>query len=487
MAYTFCVEQLEKTLGQRKIIKGISLSMQSGRVYGIIGPNSAGKTTLTKLLSGSLIPDSGEIMLDGIKLTGMDARLFIRQGIIAVYNDRVAFGSMRVKDFLLLSQATAKRVVSIAQSRKTLKKAKELFSQYQLTVDFSRSMQSYPLGMQKLIELFMSMLSNPKVLILDELDPWFEGKTKELFFQIIEDLCKKNCIVLIISHELPTIRRACQVISLVKEGMIVGTETAELMTAQKMIDDFFSAEKQGALRHQQRCGEEVLRVEHLSGVGIEDISFSIKEGEVVGLSGNRAAARTSLAKTLMGEEKYKGDIFFRGKKIKVDNPEVAVNNGIAYVTSNILTEALFPGLSILQNMLPRFMQHQGSKKQQSEIVQHYLELLNIKESQPDLEIDSLSTGSQKKIVIARWLLSKSDVFIFERLSQNLDSIAIMDIFSIVLELQRMGKAVILISDHTRELLALSNCIHVFHSKRIAKTLQGKAINKEELLFYLTGN
>lgn len=487
MKYNFSAQGLEKTLRNRKIIKGISLEMESGKVYGIIGPNSAGKTTLTKLLSGNMRPDAGEIYLDGKALQGKNARCFIQNGIRVIYNDRVSLYNMRVDEYLLLSQATGNPFLTPMKKRRVIQQARELLEHYDLEVNMKEPMKNYSLGMQKLLELFMAMICEPKVLIMDELDPWLRGHARELFYKIIQDLCKQGCIILIISHELPTIQRACQVISLIKEGAIVNTQPAESVTAKKMVEDFFMAEKRPTPKYRQRKGEELLRVEHLSGLGIEDISFSIREGDVIGLSGNRGAARSSLAKTLMGAEKYNGDIYLWDKKVKFDNPETALRNGVAYITSDIFTEAIFPGLSILQNMLPRFMQHQGSKKQQNEIVEHYLNLLNIKDSEPDLRVDYLSNGSQKKVVIARWLLSKSEVFIFERLSQNLDSLAVMDIFSIIRELQRMGKAVILISDHTRELIALSNVIHVFNDKTIVKSLYDDDITKEKLLFYLTGN
>jgi ribose transport system ATP-binding protein len=477
------------------ILKSVDFTVNSGEVHALIGGNGAGKTTLMKILAGVLEGDSGEIYIKGQKANIKNVIQAQKHGIEMIFHETSFFSDMNVYENLYINREPTFQLgfIKLIRWRKIYNETKKHLKKFNIDIDPTTKMKDIDPGKQKILEVIRAIIHNAGIVIMDEPTAALDENGAEILFSLIDYLKSMGVAIIYISHRVDEIRKISDRISVLRNGMLVATvKTGEINTngiIKMMVGDGFD-DRYPKLR--VHIGKEVLRVESLNSNRIKDISFSLRSGEILGIAGLRGSGRTTLAKSLFGAEPYdSGEIFVRGKKIKIGTTEQAVENGICYITQNGIAEGLFPDAEIYKNIMAA--NHKVSKsgrklntRLEKLISAQYIDMLDIRPASVDEKVGNLSAGNQKKVLMAKWLFTNSKVFIFNQPTSNIDTCSKVDIYNILNELVRTGASIILISNELPEIIGMSDRILVMFNGRIVKELQRGEATKEKILYYASG-
>jgi ABC-type sugar transport system ATPase subunit len=486
------MSNISKTYPGVKALDDVQLAIKPGEVHALIGENGAGKSTLMKILVGVESADEGaEIYFAGEKIRfskPIDATL---KGISIIYQDLSLFPNLSIAENICIGRESASKGYSKVKWKSMVEIAERALAELGLKVDVSLPLEKLSIAKQQLVAIGRSLVFDSKLIVMDEPTSSLSSGEVEQLYKIIEDLRKKGISIIYISHKLKELFTVADRFTVLRDGKFVGSYDKDDMNEDKLISLMVGRKVDAINRVESNTnGEEVLRVEGLSKRGnFKDISFSLRAGEVVGITGLVGAGRTELAQALFGLNKPDtGRIYVSGKEVDIKSSGDAVKLKIAYIPESRQTQGLFLRQSIIDNIsvtvFGRLLNKIGfiERAKEKQLASEYIQILDIRPPIAELNAGQLSGGNQQKVVIAKWLSTEPNILIIDEPTNGIDIGAKTEIHRLLRRLTNKGIGIIVISSELPEVMAVSDRILVMRQGKISgeidatEATQGKIMN-----------
>jgi ribose transport system ATP-binding protein len=491
--YLLEMKSISKTFPGVKALDNVDFSLRSGEVHVLIGENGAGKSTLIKILSGAYTADTGEIYINGRKVEIQNPGTAIGLGVAVIYQELNLNPFTPIYENVFLGREFTNRF-GLLNTKKAIRETRRLLDQCGLDVSPKTAVRALGVGQQQLVEIAKAMSMNAQVLVFDEPTSALSDKEIERLFDRIRKLKADGCGIIYISHRLEELFEIGDRCTVLRDGQYIGTRPIENIQIGELIKMVVGREFNESNRTESYVkNQEALRVEDLSMTNLlYDISFSLKKGEILGVAGLMGSGRTELAKCILGEyRKSAGRVFLNGRQININSVNHALKEGIVYLSEDRKKEGLFLKHQVKKNItissLGQIIRAYllNSRKEET-ICCQLRDKLRIKTPGLDEEVRNLSGGNQQKVVIAKWLLSNANVFIFDEPTRGIDVGAKDEIHKIMEELVKEGACIIMISSEFPEILKMSDRIMVMHLGRAEAILDNNGLTQEDVFHYAIG-
>lgn len=460
------MRNITKVFPGTKALDKVSVTFQQGEVHALMGENGAGKSTLMKILAGEMRQDGGMILINGIPVSIGTTFRSQELGVSIIHQEFSLIDELTVAQNIFLGQEIKKG--GFVNTRAMEKEAQKVVDDMGLDIDVRRSVKNLTVGEKQMVEIAKALKVKAWLIIMDEPTSALTEDEKEYLFNVIRNLKEKGVSVVYISHRMQEIFDICETITVLRDGQYIGSAKVNEIDEAHLIKMMVGRELSNIFsRERNRLGKTVLKVENLSKDGVfEDISFEVREGEVLGFSGLLGAGRTEIARCLFGLDKYdSGKIYLDGKEITVKNSADAIRKGIFYLPEDRKQEGFIPFMSIRENIAfpsyPRISNRIGviSEKEEQKISMEQVGALKIKCAGDRQNVGELSGGNQQKVSFGKWMPLDARVLILDEPTRGIDVSAKAEIHQIIAAIARKGVAVILISSEMPELLgAIDNVI-----------------------------
>lgn len=488
------VRAVDKRYGATIALAGVSFVLNGGEVCGLLGENGAGKSTLVKVLSGVVVPDAGELFLAGAPYHPRDRNDARRAGVATAFQELSLVGTLSAAVNLFLPHPARNRAGLVAR-RRLEQEAARIFAQHGIEeIDPGTLVGDLSLALRQRLEIVRAMFREPAVLLLDE--PTAALSDREWLFDLVGRAVAKGTAVLYISHKLDEIRRLCSRAVILRNGRKVldrpvsemsDDEIFKNMAGRSVVERFVAAPS--AVREEV---QPALRVSHLAGEGVEDISFTLREGEILGVAGLEGQGQARLFKSLVGQHALRGGrIEVRGVPRALRSPRAARRAGVVLVPEERKTEGIFKDLTALANIsLPAIEEasrlHFLSRRRERRLVDRVIGDVDLPERFLPLSIAALSGGNQQKAVLARALVARARCLLLFDPTRGVDVGAKQSIYHMMRAFVRAGGAVLFYSTELDELVHLCDRCLVIYRNRIVGELEGAALNQELALSLAAG-
>ena len=471
-------------------VDAVDLAVEPGEVHVVAGENGAGKSTLMKLLSQVERPDAGTILVEGRKIDIRGPRHAQALGIAMVHQEFALAPHLSVAENLFLGREPGG--AGFVSRRAELRDAGALLQRVGLRVDPRRLVGTLTVAQQQLVEIAKALAIEARIVILDEPTATLTEREIEELFGVIRSLTAQGIAVLYISHRLDEIFRISDRVTVMRDGRVVATTpTAELdegaLVRQMVGRDIANLYP----KPDATPGDVVLRVEGVSRAGVlHDCSFTVRAGEIVGFAGLVGAGRTELARAVFGADRIDaGTIELDGRRVRVRSPQAAIELGIGYLSEDRRRDGLALQLGVDQNItLARLPTRRGliDLRGERQVALRRREQLSIRTPSIRRRVATLSGGNQQKVVVAKWLETRARVLFFDEPARGVDVGAKAELFALIGELARDGRAIVLISSYLPELLNLCDRIVVMREGRVAGELDRREFGEERVIALATG-
>lgn len=484
---------IDKRFSGVHALKGVDFDLYAGEVHALMGENGAGKSTLMKVLCGIHAYDSGSIEYFGKKVKFASIAESQAAGISIIHQELNMMNHLTVAQNIYIGREPMKG--GFIDDRKMEADAAELFKRIGVRIDPSVKLGSLTVGRQQMVEIAKAVSRDSKLLILDEPTAALTQPEVEDLFRIMHDLQRKNIGMIYISHRMDEINRISDRVTVMRDGEYVGTEYTKNLTKDDIVKMMVGRVIYGEQKEKSLVPDDapvVLEARNIvSGKTLKNVSFKLRKGEILGFAGLMGAGRTELARAVYGADPFdSGEIFVNGKKTEIKTPEAAVKHGICYLSEDRKQFGLMLGKSVTENTVLASLDdyirfgwiNDAAAKAAAE---EKNKQLRTKTPSMDQLLKNLSGGNQQKVIVARWLLKDSDVFIFDEPTRGIDIGAKSEMYDLMAELAAQGKSIIMISSELAEIQRLSDRVIVMCEGRITADLPIEGLTQEEIMKYAT--
>ena len=453
-------------------LKEIDLELRAGEVLALLGENGAGKSTLIKILGGAHPPDAGTLELDGEPLDIRRPADSQKAGIAVIYQEFNLVPGLSARENIFLGQETTRAGFIAADEER--RRVRELFDRLGASIDPEVPCGRLSVAEQQEVEIAKALSQNARLIVMDEPTAALSPSEVERLLEVVRELKAQGIGVIYISHRLNEIFEIADRVTVLRDGEHVGTKPIGEFTRDSMIELMVGRSlDQEFPKAAAELGEERLVVRGLSrGRRVREVSFGVRRGEVLGLTGLVGAGRTETARLIFGADRREaGIITLDGKTLRLRSPREAVAAGICLLTEDRKTQGLVLGQSVRENFgLPNLASFAWlgfiDQKREAEALEVHVTKLQIKLSSADQSVGTLSGGNQQKVVLAKWLERNAEVIIFDEPTRGIDVGAKYEIYQLINRLAGAGKAILMISSELPEVLGMSDRILVMHEGRV---------------------
>lgn len=492
--YVLELKGIKKSFGAVSVLKGVDFSLTKGEVHALVGGNGAGKSTLMKIMTGVYTRDDGEIYIDDRQVMIHSTHDAKDNGIAMIFQELSLVQTMTVAENIFLGEEVTRH--GIRDTAYMNKKAKEVLDELGIAADPDVPVNKLSVGMSQMIEIAKAVSKQARILVLDEPTAALSDSETAELFKMIGDLKEKGVSMVYISHRMNEIMQIADSITILRDGVIVHNDAVCNLT----LDDIIAHMIGGAgvnkkfdwiERKYDKKGADILTVQHLNiNSKLQDISFSLKKGEILGFAGLMGSGRTEILETLFGvRKKESGTVLLNGKVIEVKSTRDAVKAGFALIPEDRRKQGLVLIHSVKENaILPIVTKLRKKKilvdeKAADEMVAKNIEQLNIITDGIQKRINLLSGGNQQKVVIAKWLNMNPQIMMLDEPTAGVDIGAKTEIIELIRNFADEGKGVIFVSSELTELMAVCDRILILYDGRITEEIERKEIKAEEELQY----
>ncbi|WP_159583293.1 sugar ABC transporter ATP-binding protein [Streptococcus halichoeri] len=486
------MRNISKSFGSNKVLERIDLELYSGQVHALMGENGAGKSTLMNILTGLFPASSGTIYIDGQERVFANPQEAEQFGISFIHQEMNTWPEMTVLENLFLGREI-KGPLGLLNQTLMRQKAEEAFARLKVTIPLDRPIGDLSVGQQQMIEIAKSLLNPLSILIMDEPTAALTDRETNNLFRVIRDLKEQGVGIVYISHRMEEIFKITDFVTVMRDGIVVDTKQTQATSAAELVHQMVGRQLEDYYPTKDtEIGEIAFEVDSLSGEIFEDISFHVRQGEILGFSGLMGSGRTEVMRAIFGIDKKKsGSIKIDGRQVHIANPSQAINQGLGFLTENRKDEGLILDFSIKDNMtLPStkdFSQHGLFDEKTSQVfVQQLIDRLRIKSGRPALPVGKLSGGNQQKVVLAKWIGIAPKVLILDEPTRGVDVGAKREIYQLMNELADRGVPIILVSSDLPEVLGVSDRIMVMHEGKMMGELSRAQATQERVMHLATG-
>lgn len=476
-------------------LDGVHLEIKKGEVHLLAGENGAGKSTLVKILAGAYKKDSGEIVLKGRTVEHLTPKHAQELGISIIYQEFNLVPYLSVAENIYLGrEIMSKKMPGKINWDKMYRCAQKILDDLHVNIQAKTIVRDLGVAQQQMVEVAKVMSLNSEIIIMDEPTASLSNKEIESLFATIKKLKEKGISIIYISHRLEEFVQIGDRVTVMRDGKTIRTLELKDTTTDELIKLMVGRElKEKFPKISIKKGEEVLGVSGLATRKLlRNINFSLRAGEILGVAGLVGSGRTEMARAIFGLDHIeKGEITVNGVQTRIRNPREAIDAGIGFITEDRKSEGLVLTLDVGSNItLTGLNEFSGgihiNLRKERLAIDEYISKLNIKTFGSTQKAMNLSGGNQQKVVIAKWLLSKSKIFIFDEPTRGIDVGAKTEVYSLINELLKGGAAVLFISSELPEILGMSDRIIVMCRGEITAELETHEATQEKILYYATG-
>uniref|UniRef100_A0A7V4DHT7 Sugar ABC transporter ATP-binding protein n=1 Tax=Candidatus Caldatribacterium californiense TaxID=1454726 RepID=A0A7V4DHT7_9BACT len=481
-------EKLTKRFPGVLALNGVTFSIRRGEVHALVGENGAGKSTLIKIVTGVYQKTAGEIFFEGKPVNFSSPHEALKNGIAAIYQEFNLIPALTVAENIFMGHHFVTRRFFVDWNRMR-KEAQELMRFLDVDIDVDQKVRDLGVAKKQVVEIAKALSHRARVLIMDEPTATLAQKEIEGLFRIIKFLKSEGVTIIYVSHRLEEIYEICDRVTVLRDGQHIATRDVQDVTMEDLIRMMVGREVVERFpRVSHTAKGEVLRVEGLTRRGVlENISFSLRKGEILGIAGMVGSGRTELLRAIYGVDPIDGGkIYIRGKEVRIRSPLDAINHGIALLPEERKVHGLVLLLSVLDNLglpvLPLvsvrgFIQDGRLRAIAQDMVQH----MNIKTPSLFQKVMYLSGGNQQKVVLGKWFARNCDIYLFDEPTRGIDVGAKVEIYHLMNRLLERGASIIMVSSELPEILAMSDRILVMREGRIVGELSREEATKEAIL------
>ena len=492
--YILEMRNIFKSFGGVNALRDVSFQCRPGTVHALVGENGAGKSTLIKILAGALLPDSGEIIFKGQKHQSFSTRKALNSGISVIYQELALVSQMTVAENIFLGREPRK-YFGIVDKKRLKIEAKKLLKQLGFEVDMDMEVGEMTVAYQQMVEIAKALSKNADLIIMDEPSAILAGHELDQLFLIIESLKKRGVTIIYISHRLEEVFRIANEVTILKDGQLVGTKPIKDLSRGELVKMMVGRTLEEVFPvSSNQPGTFVLQVDEISTKTIlNQVSFKLREGEILGVAGMVGSGRTELARAIFGADPLtSGTIKIKGQDVVFKNPADAIRSKISLVPEDRKYHGLFTKLSILNNItLPILSKISRwgftDKKKENEIVERERQIHSINMTSGNQEVQYLSGGNQQKVVLSKSLQTIPEVIIMDEPTRGVDVGAKFEIYQLIRQLNKDGIAILMISSELPEILGLSDRILVMREGKIVAELTPNETNEEMIIEFATTN
>jgi rhamnose transport system ATP-binding protein len=489
------IKNVSKSFGGARALEDVSLQLQAGEVHALCGENGAGKSTLIKIITGAHAPDSGIIHFDGRVVERLDPGISRAMGIAAIYQQPALFPDLTVAENigLRLERGGPWRLLRWGQRRKT---ARALLDRVGAAIPVDEPVRHLTMPQQQLVEIAAALGGQARVLILDEPTASLSDREVDHLFRVIRELRSQGVGMIYISHRMEELGQIADRVTVLRDGRHVATRPMAELNRSELIRLMVGRELSSVFpKIDVKLGSTVLETRGLGchQSGVQDVSLSIRAGEILGLAGLVGAGRTELARILFGlTPADSGEILLKGTSVQVETPARAVELGIAYVPEDRRRHGVILEMSVAANATLAILRKiaRGGLldfAEERKIADTFIRRFGIKTTSMNSPAGTLSGGNQQKVALARWLATEPSVIILDEPTQGVDVGAKAEIHRLMGELAQRGLAIIMISSELPEVLGMSDRIAVMHAGRIVGVLDRADASQEKVIEMALGH
>ena len=487
------MKKIDKRFSGVHALKGVDFELRAGEIHALVGENGAGKSTMMKALTGIFPKDSGEIHYLGKLYNPRGPKEALSRGIGIIHQELNMMEHLTVAQNIFIGRESTKGI--FLDDKELNRRTEELFAKLNMNIDPRETLGRLTVGKQQMVEIAKAVSHNLKILILDEPTAALTETEINELFAIMRDLASRGVGMIYISHRMDEIGQITDRVTVMRDGENAGKGDTKDLTKEDIINMMVGRviyEEPKAKSNVPADAEVVLRVKNLNaGRLVKNVSFELKKGEILGFAGLMGAGRTETARALFGADPVEsGLVEIHGKPVRITSPMDAVRHGIGYLSEDRKRFGLAVGLSVTENaILASYDDYEKGlfihRKEVSDITEKYVDTLKIKTPTVNQLLKNLSGGNQQKVVIAKWLIKNSEILIFDEPTRGIDVGAKSEIYTLMNELVKEGKSIIMISSELPEVLRMSDRVLVMCEGRITGELDIQDANQEEIMKYAT--
>ncbi len=470
----------------------MNLRVRPGTVHALMGENGAGKSTLMKILLGMYTADSGNVMFKGMPHNSHSIAHSLKVGISMIHQELVLVPEITIAESIFLGREIGKG--GFVNDREMQKQTRELYRRIGIDVNPKQKVRELSTANSQMLEIVKAVSLKADLIIMDEPTSSLSQAEVRSLFEIINKLRAAGVAIIYITHRMDEVFEISDEVTVLRDGCHVQTLPACELDTNKLINLMVGRDITQQFPENNLVGGEVLmQVQGYSyGKHFQNVSFDVRRGEVLGFAGLVGAGRSELFNAIFGVTPHdSGEIIIKGKKVKIKKPRSAIKNGIGYVTEDRKKTGIFPPLTVAENIVMPDMRRYAkamllSKRAINKEAVVQKERMRIKMAGPTQEIRYLSGGNQQKALLARWLLVEPDILVIDEPTRGIDVGAKYEIHSLLIELARSGKAVIVVSSDLPEVLGVSNRVAVMHEGTLTGILDKEEATQFRVMQYATG-
>jgi ribose transport system ATP-binding protein/inositol transport system ATP-binding protein len=481
--YILECEGVSKAFGGTQALDDVQLKVERGEVHALLGENGAGKSTLMKIIIGLYKADAGSIYFEGKPYTARGPAAAIKWGISMIHQELNPEPHMTVAESIFLMREDTFWKTPFLNKKATDKKAAAILDSFDFRISPKTLMEELTLAQIQMIEIIKAVSCNARLIIMDEPTSSLDSEETDRLFRTIRNLRAQGVSVIYISHRMEEIFQICDRVSLFRDGKYIDTSPVKDVTKDELISKMVGRTVTSIFpKTDCAAGGVVFEVKGLSGKGFHDVSFQVRAGEILGISGLVGSGRSETMRGLFGLDPLKsGKIYLEGNEIVIKSPQDAIAKGICMVNEDRKEFGLCQNRSLRENIsLPNLRQNQRgfliNRKREVRETREAAKALTVKTASIESEVYSLSGGNQQKVVLAKWLMAKPKVLILDEPTRGVDVGAKSEIHTKMCQFAAEGMAIVMISSELPEIMGMSDRVIIFHEGG----LNGEVLRKDIL-------
>ena len=488
------MRQIEKSFPGVRALGGVDFTLRKGEIHALMGENGAGKSTLIKILTGVYHMDSGEVRVEGEKVSIHSPQDAQNKGISTVYQEITLCPNITVAENMFIGREKGIWI----NHKEREKRADEILGKLGIPARAKQQLGSCSLAVQQMVAIARAVDMKCKVLILDEPTSSLDDKEVKMLFDLMRDLKSRGVGIIFVTHFLEQVYEVSDRITVLRNGELVGEylteELPQVELVSKMIGkelEELSSMGEGDDKNAE-AGEIFYEAEGLSSSETYPFNFNIRKGEVNGFTGLLGSGRSESVRAIFGADKVGGgSVKIKGKPVKITKPIDAMKNGIGYLAEDRKRDGIIAELSVRENIILALQVMNGmfkpiSRSEAEAFADEYIKVLNIKTASRETPVGSLSGGNQQKVILARWLLTHPDYLILDEPTRGIDVGTKLEIQKLVLKLAEEGVSVTFISSEVEEMLRTCSRLIVMRDKHIVGELKGSDLNETQVMKTIAG-
>ena len=490
LKYVLEMENISKEFPGVKALDNVQLKLKPGTVHALMGENGAGKSTLMKCLFGIYEKNSGKILLDGVEVNFKSTKEALENGVSMVHQELNQVLQRNVLDNIWLGRYPMKGF--FVDEKKMYNDTINIFKDLDIKVDPRKKVADLPIAERQMIEIAKAVSYKSKVIVMDEPTSSLTEKEVDHLFKIIKKLKESGVGIVYISHKMEEIKMISDEITILRDGKWISTNDVSKISTEQIISMMVGRDLTERFPKKDNTTKEmILEVKNLTALNqpsIQDVSFELYKGEILGIAGLVGSKRTEIVETIFGmRPKEHGEIILNGKTVKNRNPEEAIKNGFALVTEERRSTGIFSMLDVAFNSVISNLDRYKNKfkllknKDIEKDTKWIVDSMRVKTPSYSTKIGSLSGGNQQKVIIGRWLLTEPEVLMLDEPTRGIDVLAKYEIYQLMIDLAKKDKGIIMISSEMPELLGVTDRILVMSNGRVAGIVKTSETNQEEIM------